>query len=67
MPAHRLMPTEVAPEAYQAVSGVETYIRGCGLELSLIELVKLRASQINGCAFCLDLHSKRSRANGETE
>ena len=57
----------VAPDAYRAVSGVETYIRDCGLEPSLIELVKLRASQVNNCAFCLDKHSKDARRGGETE
>jgi AhpD family alkylhydroperoxidase len=46
---------------------VEHYIQSCGLERSLIELVKMRASQINGCAFCLDMHSKDARKNGETE
>ena len=42
-------------------------MRGCGLDKSLIELVKLRASQINGCAFCLDMHTSDARKNGETE
>jgi AhpD family alkylhydroperoxidase len=58
---------EIAPDAYRAVSGVEAYIRGCGLEKSLVELVKLRASQINGCAFCIDMHTKDARQGGETE
>jgi AhpD family alkylhydroperoxidase len=58
---------QTAPEAYAAVSGVERYIRGCGLEKSLVELVKMRASQINGCAFCIDMHAKDARAHGETE
>lgn len=51
----------------QALRDLETYIHGCGLELPLLELVKMRASQINGCAFCLDMHSKSARAAGETE
>ncbi len=63
----RLNPATVAPCAYRAVSGVEDYIQKCGLERCLIELVKMRASQINGCAFCLDMHSKDARKNGETE
>jgi AhpD family alkylhydroperoxidase len=63
----RLNPSEVAPDAYAAVRGVESYIRRCGLEKSLIELVKMRASQINGCAYCLDMHSKDARRGGETE
>ncbi|HEY2618694.1 MAG TPA: carboxymuconolactone decarboxylase family protein [Acetobacteraceae bacterium] len=63
----RLAAFKLAPGAYEAVRGVETYIRGCGLEQSLIELVDMRASQINGCAFCLDMHSKDARRGGETE
>ncbi|HVV92418.1 MAG TPA: carboxymuconolactone decarboxylase family protein [Hyphomicrobiales bacterium] len=47
--------------------GLQAYIDGCGLEHSLMELVKMRASQINGCAYCLDMHSKDARAAGETE
>jgi AhpD family alkylhydroperoxidase len=46
---------------------IEAYLHACGLESSLLELVKMRASQINGCAFCLDMHSKDARAAGETE
>jgi AhpD family alkylhydroperoxidase len=46
---------------------VERYVRECGLEHKLLELVKLRASQINGCAYCVDMHTKDARANGETE
>src|SRR5579885_2060333 len=63
----RLNAFAVAPGAYSAVRGVETYIQGCGLEKSLIHLVKMRASQINGCAYCLDMHSKEARKIGETE
>lgn len=58
---------DAAPGAMTAMYGVETYIDNCGLERSLVELVKVRASQINGCAFCLDMHSKDARKNGETE
>lgn len=46
---------------------LEEYIRGCGLERSLLELLKTRASQINGCAYCIDMHTKDARAGGETE
>ena len=46
---------------------VERYVRECGLERRLLELVKLRASQINGCAYCVDMHTKDARTNGETE
>jgi len=46
---------------------LEKYVQECGLEASLLELVRMRASQINGCAYCLDMHSKDARAAGETE
>jgi AhpD family alkylhydroperoxidase len=46
--------------------GLEKYVRACGLEHSLLELVKMRASQLNGCAYCLDMHSKDALAQGET-
>lgn len=65
--SHQRLPLNASPGAYAAVSGVEAYIQRCGLEPSLIELVKMRASQINGCAFCLDMHSKDARRRGETE
>ena len=65
-PARTTLP-KTAPEAYRALRGVETYLADCGLEHALIELVKFRASQINGCAFCLDMHSKDARRGGETE
>lgn len=58
---------KAAPGAYQAMLGLEKYLHGCGLEASLLHLVKLRASQINGCAYCLDMHSKDLRAHGESE
>jgi len=57
----------VAPAARRAVLGVEQYVRQCGLERPLLELVKLRASYLNGCAFCVDMHTKDARAAGETE
>ncbi len=63
----RLDYTKVAPGGRDAMLGLERYIRGCGLETSLLELVKLRASQINGCAYCVDMHTKDARAEGETE
>ncbi|WP_068876757.1 MULTISPECIES: carboxymuconolactone decarboxylase family protein [unclassified Phenylobacterium] len=63
----RLNPHIVAPQAMKPMVDLETYLAGCGLEHSLIELVKMRASQINGCAFCLHMHSKDARAAGETE
>jgi AhpD family alkylhydroperoxidase len=57
----------VAPGALQAMRGLEAYLHDCGLEEHLIHLIKLRASQINGCAYCLDMHWKDLRALGETE
>jgi AhpD family alkylhydroperoxidase len=63
----RLNPFTVSPKGYEAMRGLEVYCRSSGLEHSLLELVKMRASQINGCAFCLDMHSKDARAAGETE
>jgi AhpD family alkylhydroperoxidase len=56
-----------APAARKAVFAIEDYVRHCGLEPSLLELVRLRASQINGCAYCIDMHTKDARAQGETE
>jgi len=53
--------------AYEAMAGLERYVRSCGLEHPLLELVKTRASQINGCAYCIDMHTKDARAGGETE
>ncbi len=57
----------VAPGLTQALGGLEHYLAGCGLESSLLNLVRLRASQINGCAYCVDIHSLDLRAEGETE
>ena len=53
--------------AYRAMYGLEVYLRESGLEPALLELIKMRTSQINGCAYCLDMHSKGARAAGETE
>ena len=63
----RIEYAKTAPGAMTAMYGLETYVRRCGLERSLLELVKLRASQINGCAYCVDMHTKDARAEGETE
>jgi len=57
----------VAPEALNAMLALEKYVHGSVLERPLYELVKTRASQINGCAFCLDMHTKDARKAGETE
>jgi AhpD family alkylhydroperoxidase len=63
----RIHYTKVAPLAYHAMLGLERYLHECGLEAGLLHLIKMRASQINGCAYCLDMHSKDLRALGETE
>jgi AhpD family alkylhydroperoxidase len=58
---------KAAPGAMRAMNGVEKYIAECGIESGLQDLVKLRASQINGCAYCVDMHSLDARAGGESE
>ena len=58
---------KVAPDAFRAMLGLERYVHASGLEAPLLLLVKLRASQINGCGYCLDMHTKEARAAGETE
>ena len=58
--------TRVSPRAVQAMFGLQNYVNNSGLERSLLELVKMRASQINGCAYCLDMHTKDALAAGET-
>lgn len=63
----RLNYMQASPKGFEAMRGLETHCRNSGLEHSLLELVKTRASQINGCAFCLDMHTKDARAAGETE
>ena len=63
----RLNPYQAAPEAMKALGALEAYVQGCGLEPSLIDLVKTRASQINGCAFCIHMHTREARARGESE
>src|SRR5437588_8876477 len=63
----RIHYTKVSPGAYHAMLGLEHYLHECGLEESLIHLIQLRASQINGCAYCLDMHWKDLRAAGDNE
>ena len=63
----RLELSKAPPEAMKAMMGLEAYVRNCGLEPGLVHLVKTRASQINGCAYCLDMHTRDARALGETE
>jgi len=63
----RLNYVEAAPNGYRAMAALNRYVEDCGLEPLLMELVRMRASQINGCAYCLDMHSKDARALGESE
>jgi AhpD family alkylhydroperoxidase len=58
---------KAAPEVFGPVLALSNYSRDCGLEHSLAELVKIRASQLNGCAYCLEMHTREARAQGETE
>jgi AhpD family alkylhydroperoxidase len=63
----RIQYQKKAPNALKGMQELERYVRNSNLESSLRELVKLRASQINGCAFCIDMHTKDARETGETE
>ena len=58
---------QAAPDTIKALTALEAQIQGSGLEQSLIELVKTRASQINGCAYCIDMHTTDARKHGESE
>jgi AhpD family alkylhydroperoxidase len=59
--------THVSPGIFHAMLGLERQVHKAGFDSKLLDLVRMRASQINGCAYCLDMHSKDTRANGETE
>lgn len=63
----RLDFSKYAPEPLHSLLSIERYLAKCGLDHKLMLLVKMRASQINGCAYCIDMHSKDARALGETE
>lgn len=63
----RLNYSKSAPEGIEILQKLESYIKKAGLEPNLVELVKLRASQINGCAYCIDMHTKDARSQGESE
>lgn len=63
----RLNYMQASPADIQALFGFSTHVNESGLEHKLLDLVKLRASQINGCAYCIDMHTKDARAEGETE
>jgi AhpD family alkylhydroperoxidase len=58
---------KLSPAGYKAMLGLEMYLNHSGLEKKLLHMIKLRVSQINGCAFCLDMHWKDLQAEGETE
>ncbi len=58
---------KIAPEGIQMIRGLDNYIKQSGIEPSLVELIRVRASQINGCAYCIDAHTKDARAEGESE
>jgi len=55
------------PTAYKALLGLENYLTNSGIDRKYVHLIKLRASQLNGCAFCIDMHTKEARKDGETE
>ncbi len=63
----RLNYAAASPKGFEAMRTLEHHVRQSGLDHRLLELVKTRASQLNGCAFCLDMHTKDARAGGETE
>jgi AhpD family alkylhydroperoxidase len=63
----RLDYQRIAPGAVQAMLALEAYVQQSRLERSLLHLIKIRSSQINGCAFCLDMHTREARADGESE
>ena len=63
----RLDITKVSPDLYRALAGLQSYVDGCGLERKLLDLVKIRASQINGCAFCIVMHTNDARKHGESD
>jgi len=63
----RINHMEANPEAYNTMVKLESFIRNSGLDRTLYELIKIRASQINGCAFCLDMHTRELRGMGESE
>ena len=63
----RLNPMQAAPDTMKALLALENQVQTSGLERSLIELVKTRASQINGCAYCINMHTADARKRGETE
>ena len=62
----RINISKLAPQAYDAILGLEKYLSGSGLDNKLFELIKIRASQINGCAYCINMHVRDAQKIGET-
>jgi AhpD family alkylhydroperoxidase len=58
---------KVEPKAFKVIMELEQYVESTGVDKNLLHLIKIRASQVNGCAFCLDMHTKAARNDGETE
>ncbi len=67
MSQERLDYFKIAPESMKGLLEIENYVAKSGLDMTVFELVKTRASQINGCAYCIDMHTKDARSQGETE
>jgi AhpD family alkylhydroperoxidase len=63
----RINIAKVAPEAYKAMMALSVYVQSTGLDHRLMELIKIRTSQINGCAYCINMHTRDARKSGETE
>ncbi len=63
----RIDATKVSPAAFKAVAALQSYVEQSGLDAKLRELIKIRASQINGCAYCLAMHTRDARKIGETD
>ncbi|MBS1776271.1 MAG: carboxymuconolactone decarboxylase family protein [Bacteroidetes bacterium] len=64
--SNRINVSKVSPKAYEAMIGLENYLAASGLDKKLYELIKTRASQINGCAFCINMHTRDAMEIGET-
>ena len=58
---------DAAPDAYKALMGLENYVRHAGIDHKMLDLIKIRASQVNGCAYCINMHTIDARKAGETE
>ncbi|MGH7667918.1 MAG: carboxymuconolactone decarboxylase family protein [Gemmatimonadaceae bacterium] len=65
--AERINYGHIAPDSFKALLGLESYVRASGLDPKLLHLLRTRASQLNGCGYCIDMHTKDARAAGETE